>query len=351
MMKKSMGILLASVLLLSPAGACATGSSDSGSDDNGRINLLMDPSYSTGFEVSAPGEPVYTDLEDAGYYAWASGGELDYGGTASGTGPLWSLAQHASSYSLVDPAYRTPSVKEDGTYVYADPAKTVEINREENRIMLGIKGSVEYSSDDDGDGIRDGVNLLPRSGGEPWVHLLIASTLYPKMTVRELEKLEFELDMTLEQCDDVLSDRGQESLFNLNAHAAQITMFFMVYSNAAADQGRYFWFGIPLFDSRYDRTDPSIMFDKGTSTWMIGTGTDVVLSEKPQAGKTYNIRYNMIDDLKEGLEKCQAEGSFLNTTVNDLYIQDFNLGWELPGIYDVGITFENFGVYATKKGV
>ena len=352
MMRKSkaIGIFVAALLAVS-AGACGGPSSGGSSETgDGRVNLLMDPSYSTGLEVSAPGEPVYTDLEDDGYFSWVSGGEIDYGGTATGTGPLWSLAQHASSYSLVDPAYRTPEVKEDGTYVYSDPAKTVAVNRGKNSITLGIKGSVEYSSDDDGDGIRDGENLLPRSGSEPWVHLLLTSTLYPKMTVRELEKLEFEIDMTLEQCDDVLADRGMEELFNPNAHAAQVTMFFMVYSNAAADQGKYFWFGIPLFDARYDRLDPSIMFDRGTSSWMVGTGTDVVLSEKPQVGKTYQIRYDMIADLKTGLEKCREQGALLNTTVDDLYIQDFNIGWELPGIYDVGITFENFGVYATRKG-
>ena len=57
----------------------------------------------------------------------------------------------------------------------------------------------------------------------------------------------------------------------------------------------------------------------------------------------------MIDDMKKGLETCHEKGVLLNTTVDDLYLCDFNLGWELPGIYDASITFENFGVYATKK--
>ncbi len=344
--KKGSALFLASLFFAFFLCGCKGGNSSE--EGEKRANLLMDPTYSTGFEVSPPGVPVYEDLDDAGFYAYPVKGKLDYDKTATGTGPLWSLAQHSSAYSLVDPKYRTPKLT-DGTYVYSDPATTFSVNPAKGMVTLAIDGAKEYSTDDDGDGVRDGVNLLPRKGYENWVHLLMTSTLYPKVTFGELEKLEFEIDMTLNKCVNVLEERGQGELFNEGAHAAQITMYFMVYSNSVADQGRYFWFGVSMFDSRYDFMAPSAMFDEGTNSMMIGSGTEVILSEPVRAGKTYRIRYDMIEDMKKGLETCHEKGILTNTTVDDLYLCDFNLGWELPGIYDVSVTFENFGVYATRK--
>lgn len=344
--KKLFGLVLAVAIGVMPVLGCNGG--DNSADENKRINLLMDPNYATGFEVTPPGVPVYDDLDKEGYYAYPIKGNLDYNKTATGTGPLWQLAQHSSAYSLVDPAYKTPKVI-DGTYVYSTPATTFSVNPTKGAVTLAIDGTKEYSKDDDGDGIRDGVNLLPRQGYENWVHLLLLSTLYPKITFGEIDKLEFEIDFTLNKCVNVLEERGLGDLFNSGAHTAQITMYFVVYSNSAADQGKYFWFGVSMFDARYKSTKPAAMFDTGTNSLMIGTGTEAVLSEPVKTGKTYQIRYNMIDDMKKGLETCHEKGVLLNTTVDDLYLCDFNLGWELPGIYDASITFENFGVYATKK--
>ena len=343
---KFIGLICACLFFVIGIAGCQSDESTGGGEK--RVNLLMDPNYSTGFEVAAPGVPVYDDLDKEGFYAYPLKGKLDYNKTATGTGPVWSLAQHASAYSLVDPKYRTPEVK-DGTYIYSDPATTFAVNPTKGEVTLAIDGAKEYSKDDDGDGIRDGVNLLPRTGSENWVHLLLSSTLYPKVTFAEISKLEFEIDMTLNKCVNVLEERGMRQLFNEGAHAAQITMYFMVYSNSAADQGKYFWYGVSMFDSRYDSMPPSSLFDKGTNSMIIGSGTEVILSEPVRQGKTYSISYDMIENMKKGLETCHSKGILTNTTVDDLYLCDFNLGWELPGIYDVSITFANFGVYATMK--
>ncbi len=349
---KILSLILVATTALSLLAGCESAkesSLESSTVEEERVNLLVDPYYKKGFTVTPPGDPVYSDLDLNGYFSYPIKGRLDYGGKAEGSSAAWTLAQHSSAYSLVDPEYKTPTVLEDGTYVYSDPTKTFAVNCEKQSLTMDIKGSLEYSKDDDGDGIRDGVNLMPRTGSENWVHLLLVSTLYPQVKVGELEKLEFEIDMTLNQCDDILAQRGMSELFNPGAHAAQITMYFVVASSAAADQGKYFWFGIPMFDPRYETMPPSAMFDKGTSSMMIGTGTEVILDEPVQIGKKYEIRYDMLADMKTALTTCQGEGFLTSSTVDDLYVCDFNLGWELPGVYDVSVTFEKFGVYATKK--
>lgn len=343
-MKRISAIVLSVFLLL--AAGCG-GGGNSSENENKRQNLLMDPHYNTGFEVSPPGEPVFDDLIEEGFQAFPVKGKIDYNKTATGN-PLWSVAQHSSAYSLVDPEYKTPTV-ENGVYAYRDPAKAIIVDREKGDVTLEIDGAKEYSSDDDNDGIRDGVNLKPRTGSEPWVHLLLLSTLFPIVTFGELKSLEFEIDMTLNKCVNVLEERGMGNLFLQNAHTAQLTMYFVVTSNSAADQGQFFWYGLSLFDARYESMEPSVMFDRGTSAWMVGSGTEVTVGGPVEIGKKIEVRFDMKDELERGLRAVQEQGALMGTEPEDLYVCDFNLGWELPGIYDVSVTFGNFGVYAERK--
>ncbi|MFQ7035733.1 MAG: hypothetical protein ACLRTQ_08750 [Candidatus Borkfalkia sp.] len=188
-------------------------------------NLLPDPNYTRGFNLSMP-SPVYdnfpTELENAfreklvtelgmpeenanaimNPYLHLGNNKLDYNKTTQGR-PSWSLSEHSSTYWLGDTQYGQYDISyndktlksdgynynkasvENGTYVYSAPGKTVKVNPTTGELTLAVKGSNEYSTDDDHDGIRDGVNFVPRtSGSQSWVHLLISSTLYPQSISR-----------------------------------------------------------------------------------------------------------------------------------------------------------------------
>ena len=231
---------------------------------------------------------------------------------------------------------------ENGTYVYSAPGKTVKVNPTTGELTLAVKGSNEYSTDDDHDGIRDGVNFVPRtSGSQSWVHLLISSTLYPQVNIAQMDSLELNISFTMEQMEKVAPE-----LFNYNLHTAQFQLFFVVSSSNPADGD--FWYGIPFYEARQTEAGevvgPNGGFDNGTSMWIASAGTRATVGEPIQKGKRYDVKFDILKGIKEGLAQAQENGYMLSTTAEDLSIANFNLGWEVPGIYDVSVAIHNFEI-------
>ncbi len=287
-------------------------------EETGAVNLLPDPKFERGFNLSTP-SPVYDDLpsqlesafraklmEDLGIDSTQAGAflnpylhigndALDYNGTTEGR-PSWTLSEHSSSYWLGDTNYggyeieyngKTSSgqgynfnqatLESDGTYVYTTPGKTVKVNPATGSITLGVKGSNEYSKDDDSDGIRDGVNYVPRtSGAQSWVHLLISSTLYPQVNLSDMDKLTLKISFTMEEMEKVAPE-----LFNQNLHTAQFQLFFVLSSTNSADGD--FWYGVPFYEARQTEAGevvgPNGGFDAGTSMWIASAGTRDTVGE------------------------------------------------------------------------
>lgn len=345
-------------------------------------NLLPDPNYTRGFNLSMP-SPVYdnfpTELENAfreklvtelgmpeenanaimNPYLHLGNNKLDYNKTTQGR-PSWSLSEHSSTYWLGDTQYGQYDISyndktlksdgynynkasvENGTYVYSAPGKTVKVNPTTGELTLAVKGSNEYSTDDDHDGIRDGVNFVPRtSGSQSWVHLLISSTLYPQVNIAQMDSLELNISFTMEQMEKVAPE-----LFNYNLHTAQFQLFFVVSSSNPADGD--FWYGIPFYEARQTEAGevvgPNGGFDNGTSMWIASAGTRATVGEPIQKGKRYDVKFDILKGIKEGLAQAQENGYMLSTTAEDLSIANFNLGWEVPGIYDVSVAIHNFEI-------
>jgi len=375
-LKKLLCVLLAVLMIFGMAGCMPRHidlpsdeipeDTESYKDDKGRINLAVNNTFSHGFTANAPGTPVFEDLALDGYSAYGRSGNLLYNQYTKN--PVWSVSQHASAYSLADPKYNTPvktKLGEDADgkdiveYRFSTPGSSLTVIPKKKSINLMVKGSNEYSYDDNHDGIRDGMRHQPRtSGSQPWVHLLLESTLAnPEnpssaiVRVRDASKLEFEVDLTMTQHDKAWD----------NSYAAQLQMYFMIYTDHPADKGQYFWLGLSMFDSRYSFTSAGLpdgwMFDNGTASWMYGVNSHEVLGDSGvfQVGKKYQVRVDIMKHIVQGLAKTQQgdghgnQQMLTNSTLVNLYICDFNLGWELTGAYDAAVTFENFCVWMTPK--
>ena len=359
--------------------------------EGGAVNLLPDPHYENGFNLSTP-SPVYDDLPSqletafreklmrelsvdettaAAFmnpYLHIGNDKLDYNGTTQGR-PSWSLSEHSSTYWLGDTNYggyeyqyegKTSSgtgynyneadVEEDGTYVYTTPGKTVKVNPSTGELTLAVKGSNEYSTDDDHDGIRDGVNLVPRtSGAQSWVHLLVSGSLIwdsRQIDLSLMDSLTLKISFTMEEMEKVAPE-----LFNYNLHTAQFQLFFVMSSANAADGD--FWYGIPFYEARDNEegkvSAPNGGFDAGTSMWIASAGTRATVGEPIKQGKRYDIEFDLLKGISDGLKQAQENGYMLNSDVDDLTIANFNLGWEVPGIYDVSVAIHNFEVLGEFK--
>jgi hypothetical protein len=68
-----------------------------------------------------------------------------------------------------------------------------------------------------------------------------------------------------------------------------------------------------------------------------------------QVGVNNQINVDLIPYFARALMLAKEKGALLNTTVEDLYLTNMNIGYEIPGTYDVSITIQNFSLKATKK--
>lgn len=66
-------------------------------------------------------------------------------------------------------------------------------------------------------------------------------------------------------------------------------------------------------------------------------------------GNKVTIKHNLLPEIKTALENAQKLGYMQYSTFDDLYLVNMNIGWEIPGIFDVGVDIHNFNLKAKFK--
>lgn len=291
------------------------------------IELLPDNHFENGF-IAYPGTRAHLD----GSYPsndWNANVYLKY--DENTPNPSWQLQQIGCINDLNDiynpmtkkmPDYEAPYYKFEGVsnYVYVDP--------NDGEIILGLNASKDYDA--------------PRQSGD-WCHLLLQNVLTQSVKVSELESLKFTIDLELE-----VERKMTDEEYNPSIHTAQFLAYFIVQSNATLDAGDYFWFGVPFYDYRYKEIDESIMIDNRSQMPIYQMSNRGIYDGGFELGREYNIELDLIDLFADALLACQNEEKRLtNTTIDDLSITSMNIGWELPGTFDVQAKFSNFSLMGT----
>lgn len=297
--------------------------------ENKVIELIQDNHFRNGFVISpADNEPQPDNRYPLDY-------NLTYG---TPTGQIaWLLGQAGNRFGLADD-YALNGKKiayVDGFYTIEDPSKKLIINPDTGEITFVLNTSKEY--------------LRPRESKEAWPHLLIQQGLSQNVSVSDVESIVLSLSIQLNSLVNHMSNAE----YNASLHTAQFLMYIVVRSNAAADAGEYMWFGIPFFDARYPLMQENGMIDAGTSG-----NTGKFIYQMPQidfmpnglqVGVHNDINIDLIPYFARALMLAKQQGALLNTEVEDLYLTNMNIGYEIPGTYDVSITLQNFSLKATKK--
>ncbi len=297
--------------------------------ENKVIELIQDNHFKNGFIISpADNEPQPDNRYPLDY-------ELTYG-TPDGQ-IAWLLGQAGNRFGLADDYALLGKEVEysDGFYTIEDVSKQLIINPDTGEITFVLNASEEY--------------LKPREAKEAWPHLLIQQGLAQNISVSDVENITLSLSIKLNS----LVNHMSEAEYDAGLHTAQFLMYIVVRSNAAADAGEYMWFGIPFFDARYPLMQENGMIDAGTSG-----NTGKFIYQMPQidfmpnglqVGMNNEISVDLIPYFARALMLAKDKGALLNTSVEDLYLTNMNIGYEIPGTYDVSITIQNFSLKATKK--
>ena len=253
--------------------------------------------------------------------------------------PSWMLAQWGSTVNLVNGT----KTENNGVYVFADAAKSVTVDTVNDTLTLEHKGSVEYNT-----GVANG-----------WPHLLLQQDFSGDSLVRvaDQKSLVMQMDYTVTACTATNST---------SSSAAQFVWYVTLQNRNkdSADYGQYMWFGILLYDNRYEgaviadynqvdggKADATgvMIYQPGTERWNPDTKTS------PTVGQNVSLNFDILGTAKEAFNKIKQfyrdneSKYFQNATWEDLYIGSTNFGFEVSGSYDIEVEISNLGLIATRN--
>lgn len=318
-------------------------------DENGNYvyELFHDPNFETGFMVGSANR-----AEVSGNFVSYP---VDYNMYMPGaTEAAWSCSQWGCKYGFGD-SYGNALITEHDPYevknengvisfeayslkdgVYSNEAplsKAIRVKPAENKIWLDLNASVEYT--------ENGVIVPRQNPNDYWPHILLSAGFKYQPYVSQVKNLVLSADVTIEKCDNLHPD----GTYNTGMHAAQFLMYLVVKST---NDTEYMWFGIPFFDNRYPMFGEHDQIDSVENKFLYQVpGYAFNGGAAVTVGRTMNISLDVIPYFARALEIAQSKYQrFLGSTVDNLYVASMNVGWELPGVFDVSASIANYSFKA-----
>ncbi len=284
--------------------------------------LIRDPHFQRGFILlePAPGKKVpYGELRPAD----------------SQVTPVWQLSQWSSKHRLEAGAGGRFT---NGRLRWANAAKTVTLGEDGNvgaDLALGVNAIAEY-------GARD------RRQGEPWVHLLVEQRFEQAPSMADLTTVRLRIEARL-----LRSDLVKTADYTPGLHAAQFQIFFTLQNTRSDSPGyrRYLWFGVPLYDDR--QRFPAAHKSKdtaGTEMFIFTPSGDSFTTQSAHDRQWLAIEKDLLPLMREALETAWQRGFLTESrTMADYRITEMNMGWEVPGRFDVEMQVRNLSLLVTPK--
>jgi len=262
------------------------------------------------------------------------------------TGPLHESPKRIETFGQKDVkhAWRMPQWNSKGlldrvkideeTVKLTDDYKSVTLDRKTGAINLTVHTSKEYDT--------------PRtSGSQPWVHLLLEQSPFKKpIKVNEAAEIWVEVEFEL-------TENKEYGPQDPSVHAAQLSWFLYLKNTNTESKGLhdFLWFGLGMFDSRYDFVPDYYLQDfampNGSFIYLLGAKR--FFDTPVKIGERKTIRYNISDSVREAIETAHKNGFITNTTIDDVVLDGMNIGWEVPGTYDVGATLHKLSITVVEK--
>lgn len=300
--------------------------------------LIVDPDAKAGFTIRGQKDHANNNAFKENIGTFCPTHTLD--------DPSWRLAQWDSGPCIwADRVESARNVLTDGI------AKWMVYDKNEKSWLLRLNSEAYYQ----GKGAAK---------GDYWPHLILSQDMdFSRMTDEELfwysggvDRMIFNLDLRMPYYEH--TPRNGDWV-----RAAQYLVYFVV-RNRKDSPSNYIWFGLNLFDSRYEYNNSFYMMDvgaKGDSTgkpiYVIGMkemyagGKNTFWNDagtSPQVTNEWtHFELDLVPHLEELCRLAVAKGYYSDdTTAADLYLTSFSLNWEIIGTFDCGIESKNFRVYS-----
>ena len=296
-------------------------------------------------EQPAVTTPLLTDTRfERGFTVWsAKAGSHVKEGTIrpnkSAAKPFWGLAQWHSRFSLAD---ADPERLANGGLRFSDTAKSVTFYPAggEADIAFGLNGILEYEG------------RAPKPG-DPWPHLLAERKLAAQPALAELEALPFFVQYRLVK-EEVSRPKG----FTPRRHTAQFVFYITVQNrnSESAGFGDYYWFGVPMYDTRQRIPKAHKAMDVGsdrkpaTGKFIFNPGGDKYTSQSAHDRDWVTIDRDLLPLVREGLEAAWERGYLRDShDPSDYRLGGMNTGWEVTGPIDVEMQIRGLRLEAVMK--
>lgn len=257
-------------------------------------------------------------------------GRLEYGEQADVT--HWRIGQWGATKNLIDSVHTI----ENNVHYYKDGSKTLAINDNTGGFTLGVDGSKDYTKD--------------RADGEEWIHFILEVMPFPnKVQIKDLDYIDYYLEFTLTKAIN------NNIAYNPNLHTA-LFIWYITLNNLnpkSPGYGDYMWFGVPVYDYRYDYSPFFAQQDSGkedrTDKFIVNLAGETVLHDTVTLDIPQILSVDVYPHLKNAVSLAKERGFLTQTTLEDLSIGSMYIGWELPGNFDVSMDVDVISIKVGKK--
>lgn len=257
-------------------------------------------------------------------------------GRLPGAKPVWDLAQWSSRHPLPP---GPPETLASGAWRYANAAKTITISppgTADADVSFAANASIEYGD-------------RARRQGEPWVHWLAQQEFADPPSMAALRTARLHVEARLKSARKIATPDDSPGL-----HAAQFQMFFTIQNRnrQSPGYGQYLWFGVPIYDDRH-RTAPAHQAPDtgGTRMFIYTVAGDTFTRHSAHDREWLVIDHDLLPRMRAGLAAAWQRGFLKDSqALADYRLTGMNLGWELPGIFDVAMQVRNLRLRVTPAG-
>ena len=289
--------------------------------------MLFDKNFEYGFKVQG------TDYNEG----VSVKGILDYNGTAkSDIAPRWTIAQWCSTNDISQGEY---TLLGENLHKYEDPSKTLIVDTSNGAFILGYRASVDY-----GDTVRQ--------DGQNWPGILLQHNFVDQTPLNEYKHLWAKFSFTITSSECKMNARD----IDYGRHAAQLQWYLNITnkSHYTGILGDYYWFGISMYDTRgrcgeYKSADSAGVETSTNKAVYCFDQAEWLKTESIEIGKKYEVIIDLLPHIKTGFDYAVSAGYLEGCVWEGMYVQGMNIGWELPGTYDVETKIDYISLLAEYK--
>jgi hypothetical protein len=238
-----------------------------------------------------------------------------------------------AAYSFVNNQYE---------YKVGTNGNRIAVNKNIGTLTLELNASTEYG--------LNGITSNPRKPNEPWPTLLCEYSI-PESRILKISDQK-EIRMSIDYKVLKLEDKMPSGTTNVSLHSAQFQWFITVQNRNtnSAEFGRYVWFGLNFYDKRFEFAPLYASQDGGKDN---NTGAFIYMPDmkpimttqgKSEIGKLFKVDIDVLPLVREAFATAQRNNFLTKTKWEELYIGATNIGWEVPGTYDVAVEINQFDI-------